>query len=74
MVGIGGGQTLRLNVVAYPPEPCFATIGFLGNAGQQPPNSPTKTVNLTSGQADFVDLHAASVGSEWASAPSFSRW
>jgi|SRR5271169_4329682 len=62
MVGIGGGQTLRLNVVAYPPNPCNATIGFLGNAGQEPPNSPRKTVNLTAGQADFVDLPAVAVG------------
>jgi hypothetical protein len=74
MLGIGGGQTLRLNVVAYPPTPCFATIGFLDNIGQQLPNLPTKTVNLTSGPADFVDRPRRQWESEWASARNFSRW
>jgi len=62
MVGIGLGQVLRLNVVAFPPTPCFGTIGFLNGNGVAPPNSASKNVSLNPGQADFVDLTAASLG------------
>ena len=62
MAGIALGRTRRLNVVGYPPNPCDATIGFLNNAGQPPANASAKTVSLNPGQADFVDLRAASVG------------
>jgi hypothetical protein len=62
MVGIGLGQVLRLNVVAFPPSPCNATIGFLNSNGVAPPNSIPKVVTLSPGQASFVDLTAASQG------------
>jgi hypothetical protein len=28
MIGITAGQTLQINVVAYPPDPCIAQLGF----------------------------------------------
>ncbi len=62
MIGLGAGDTLRLNVIAYPPNPCSATIGFLNRGGVIPQPDPTKTVNLSPGQADFVDLPAESLG------------
>lgn len=62
MIGLAAGQTLRLNVVAYPANPCFATIGFLNANGVLPPNAALKQVSLGPGQADLVDLTAASVG------------
>lgn len=62
MVGIGLGQVLRLNVVAFPPDPCIATIGFLNSNGATPQPLPGKTVTLNPGQAAFVDLTAASLG------------
>jgi len=55
LVGIGQGQTLRLNVVAYPPSPCNATIGFLDSNGQPVPE-PSKQVNLQPGQAAKISL------------------
>jgi len=58
MVGITLGQIVRLNVVNYPPDPCSATIGFLGSNGTPVPLGD-KTVNLIAGQADFIDLSAA---------------
>jgi hypothetical protein len=62
MIGLAAGQTLRLNVVAWPPDPCNAIIGFLNINGVAPPNSVAKTVSLIPGQAAFVDLTAASLG------------
>jgi hypothetical protein len=62
MVGLARGQTLRLNVVAYPLSPFVAQIGFLNRNGQVPQPDPTKTVNFAPGQAAVVDLTAASVG------------
>lgn len=58
MVGIAHGQTLRLNVVAFPPSPCNAVIGFLNENGEAVPEQ-NKTVSLTPGQADFIDLTAS---------------
>jgi hypothetical protein len=60
MVGIALGQVLRLNVVAFPPVPCFAQLGFVNNSGTPP--FPSKTVTLQPGQADFLDVSAASLG------------
>jgi hypothetical protein len=62
MVGLASGETLRLNVVAYPPNPCVATIGFLNSNGVVPQPEPWKTVSLNPNEADFVDLHAAALG------------
>jgi len=61
MAGIALGQTLRLNVVAFPPNPCSATLGFRDRNGQPMP-LPDKTVTLNPGEADFLDIGAASLG------------
>jgi hypothetical protein len=62
MVGLAAGQVLRLNVVAYPPSPCRATIGFLNSNGQVPQPLPDKTVSLNPGEAAFIDLPASVLG------------
>jgi hypothetical protein len=62
MVGLAAGQVLRLNVVAYPPVPCSATIGFRNSNGQVPQPTPDKTLYLNPGQADFIDLPASALG------------
>jgi len=62
MVGLAAGEVLRLNVVAYPPSPCHATIGFLNANGQVPQPEPGKTVSLAPGEAAFVDLPASALG------------
>ena len=62
MVGLAAGQVLRLNVVAFPPNPCSATIGFLNHNGQVPQPTPDKTVFLYPGEAEFIDLPAAALG------------
>jgi hypothetical protein len=71
MVGIAYGETLRLNVVAYPPSPCNATIGFLNHDGVVPPPQPVKSVSLSPGQSDFVDLTAAALGIQPGGRPEF---
>ena len=53
MIGLAAGQMLRLNVVAYPPDPCNATIGFLNANGQVPPNQPVKNVSLSPWAGEF---------------------
>ena len=62
MVGLAAGQVLRLNVVAYPPNPCSATIGFRNSNGQFPQPIPDKTVSLNPGESAFIDLPAAALG------------
>jgi hypothetical protein len=48
-------------VVAFPNGPCKAQLSFVDRNGvPQPP--PTKIVNLNPGQADFLDVSAASLG------------
>ena len=66
MIGLGPGQTLRLNINAFPPDPiyppnpfCIAQVGFANNSGS--PVGSTKTVNLGSGQGDFLDLDASTL-------------
>ena len=61
MAGIALGQVLRLNVVAFPPNPCSATIGFRNSSGQPVP-VPDKTVYLNPGEAAFIDLPAGALG------------
>ena len=62
MVGLASGEVLRLNVVAYPPSPCMATIGFRNANGQVPQSEPDKTVSLSPGQSAFIDLPASALG------------
>ena len=43
VIGLVRGQTLQINIVAYPPDPCFATLGFQDINGirwaRRPPSS-----------------------------------
>lgn len=55
MLGVTILDTVRLNVVAFPPDPCIGTIGFVNSNGNQAGNS--KPVQLAAGQgATFLDL------------------
>ena len=65
MIGLSESQTLRLSVIAFPPdpflppEPCIAQLGFANSSGG--PVGPTKTVNLGPGQGDTLDLNGNSL-------------
>ena len=62
-VGITLFQTARLNVVAYPPNPCIGSISFAdsnGNAIGKP-----LSVNLSAGQATFLELPGTEVVSKF---------
>ncbi len=54
MLGVTGPQTARLNVVAYPPDPCNGTLSFVDSAGV--PVGDTRNVQLAPGQAAFLEL------------------
>ena len=49
MIGITRGQSLQINLVAYPPDPCFAQIGFQNSGGN--PIGTTSAVTLQPGQS-----------------------
>jgi hypothetical protein len=61
MIGIIAGQTLQLNLVAwppepaYPPDPCMAVMGFQDSFGN--PLGTTKTVTLAVGQSASLTLN-----------------
>ena len=55
MIGLVRGQTLQLNLVAYPPDPCFATLGFQDVNGN--PLGTTLTVALQPGQSASLALN-----------------
>ena len=60
MLGVTLLDTVRLNVVAWPPDPCIGTIGFADANGNQIGNS--KPVQLAAGQgATFLDLPGSAV-------------
>jgi hypothetical protein len=54
MFGITLLQTARLNVVAFPPDPCIGEISFVNSQGAQV--GPALNVNLAPGRAEFLDL------------------
>ncbi len=53
-VGAGEFQTVRLNVLAHPPNPCFGILGFVDANGN--PIGRTLPVSLKPGEAAFLDL------------------
>ncbi len=59
MVGIARGQTLLLNLVAFPPTPCMATLGFQDSNGN--PVGNTQTVSLAAGQSTVLAVNANSL-------------
>lgn len=64
MIGITRVQTLQINVVAFPPDPCFAQLGFQDTNGNA--LGTTTTVALQPGQSASLALNgntlASSVG------------
>src|ERR1035438_10378609 len=56
MVGITGAQTLQLNLVAYPPDPCsMVQLGFQNRNGVAV--GPSETVTLQSGESMSLALN-----------------
>ncbi len=55
MIGLVRGQTLQVNLVAFPVDPCFATIGFQNVNGN--PVGPTLNVALQAGQSASLALN-----------------
>lgn len=55
MIGITKGQTLQLNLVAYPPQPCIAQLGFQDSNGNVV--GPTSSVSLNPGQSASVSVN-----------------
>jgi len=61
MVGIARGQTLLLNLVAFPPNPCMAQAGFESSTGA--PVGPSQAVTLAPGQSVSLALNGNSLTS-----------
>jgi hypothetical protein len=59
-VGLTFEQTARLNVVAYPPNPCNGTMGFVDTTGKT--IIPLTTVTLAPNRAIFVDVAGFQAG------------
>jgi hypothetical protein len=57
---LAGGQTMRVNVVAYPPDPCIAQVSFTDKNGN--PIGSTLPVNLGPGMGTSLDLNADTLG------------
>lgn len=54
MLGVTELQTVRLNVVAYPVDPCIGQLSFVNSSGT--PVGNTLNVQLAPGQATFLEL------------------
>lgn len=54
-------QTLRLNAVAYPPNPCTGTISFADADGNTLASMP---VTLDAGEAAFLDVTESATRTE----------
>jgi len=60
MVGITGAQTLQLNLVAFPPDPCLTVqLGFQNRNGVAV--GPSLTVSLQAGQSMSLALNGSSL-------------
>jgi hypothetical protein len=55
MIGVVRGQTLQLNIVAFPPDPCIATLGFQDVNGN--PLGTTLNVALQAGESAILALN-----------------
>jgi hypothetical protein len=58
-IGLGFRQTVRLNVMAFPPNPCFGVITFTDTQGSAVGGA--SPVTLAAGQATFLDLPGQTV-------------
>jgi hypothetical protein len=54
MIGLTRGQTLQINVVAFPPDPCLAQMGFVSSAGNAV--GPVSSVTLQPGQSASLSI------------------
>jgi hypothetical protein len=61
MIGLVRGQTLQINIVAYPPVPCSALLGFQDVNGN--PLGTTSSVELQAGQSASLTLNGNSLAS-----------
>src|ERR1700722_1830916 len=61
MIGITRGQTLQINVVAFPPDPCVAQLGFQNSSGN--PVGTTTAVTLQPGESASLAINGNSFGS-----------
>ena len=59
MIGITRGQTLQINVVAFPPDPCIGQLSFVNSEGIQVGNP--MPVQLVPGRAVSFDLPGSTV-------------
>ena len=59
MIGVTEFQTVRLNIVAYPPDPCDGQLSFVNAQGAQV--GTTLNVQLAPGQAASLDLPGATL-------------
>ena len=72
MIGVAQSQTLRLSIIAWPPEPiyppvptyppepvCIAQLGFADGSGAAV--GPAKTIDLAAGQGDWLDLRGGTL-------------
>jgi hypothetical protein len=61
MIGVTRGQTLQINLLAFPPNPCSATIGFQNGNGS--PIGTSKVVTLAAGQSVSLAINGNSLTS-----------
>jgi len=61
MIGLVRGQTLQINVVAYPPDPCYAQLGFQNSGGN--PVGTTISVSLQPNQSASLAINGNSLTS-----------
>jgi hypothetical protein len=57
---LAGGQTMQVNVVAFPGDPCVGQVSFKGPDGS--PRGSITPINLSPGMGTSVPLTAESVG------------
>jgi len=61
MIGLTRGQTLQINLVAIPPDPCFAQLGFQNSSGN--PVGTTTAVTLQPGESASLAINGNSLTS-----------
>jgi hypothetical protein len=54
MIGVTRAQTLQVNLLAFPPNPCSATLGFQDSNGN--PVGTTQSVSLQAGQSSSLAI------------------
>ena len=63
MIGITRGQTLQINVVAFPVDPCYAQVGFQNSSGN--PVGTTISVSLQPNQSASLAINGNSLTSSF---------